>query len=73
VFVVNKSHVAMLKVLGLIRPPAGVGQEQDVIMQLLGTPTVMDLAGFSRALAKFNKPILGELLGVGEIFEKLKG
>ncbi|MET3972873.1 hypothetical protein ABIB94_007870 [Bradyrhizobium sp. JR7.2] len=47
--ILNNGHVAMLEVLGLIRPQTGVGQEQDVIMQLLGTPTMMDLAAFACA------------------------
>ena len=41
----------MLQILCLIRPKAGIGHEQYVVMNLLGVPFVMVVEGLARVLA----------------------
>ncbi len=45
-------HVAVLKISGLVRPHAGIGHEQHIVVKLLGMPLVAGMKRLARPLAR---------------------
>ena len=46
--VLDDRYVTVLQVFGLIGPEAGIGEEQDVVVNLLGIPLVVVMEGLTR-------------------------